>query len=241
MRARTSTIPISGASLRGCRFFDDLDGPERERIASKMTGLRVRKGTELVRHGDRSDDVYFVLSGAVEASNLTREGREVSFQVLGQGEMFGELSALDGETRSASVVAEMESSLLRMPGAVLRQLVATDPRLARQTYLRLCALARLLCEKAFEARALNVPNQVRREIYRTLRACDVVGGAALVKPAPTHADLARRVGTNRSQVTRVFADLRQRGHVATRRGEWLVADMAAALDYLREHYRQDPA
>lgn len=219
-------------ALLGCRFFDGLPVEARSRMARRCETRRYRAGAEIVRYGEADRDVFFLLSGRVQAALLTSSGKLVTFQQLEGGEMFGELSAIDGEPRSASVVAIEESSLLRMSATDFKQTIADTPLLAERTLLRLCALSRFLCERAFEARAYSVPDQIAIEILRIVSAHPVTDNALELDPAPSHGDVARRVGTSREQVTRVMRDLAKRGLLEQHRQRWRVPDVAAIVRHL---------
>ncbi len=220
-------MDITPDSLLGCRFFDHLERAERAHVVRYCEGRRYRPGVEIIRHGDASRDVYFILAGRVQASLLTASGKVVSFQELGQGEMFGELSALDGEPRSTSVVAIDETTLVRISGPNFKDLIARNATLAEQTLLRLCALSRFLCERAFEARAFHVPDQIRLEVARIISAHPSDGGGVTIQGPPTHAEIARRVGTTREQVTRVMREYAKRGLIEQTRKTWNVQDVRA--------------
>ena len=68
----------------------------------------------VIAQDDDSSDVFFVVSGQVRATSFSKVGKEVSFQDLGPGEMFGELSAIDGEPRSTHVVTRVDTLIASM-------------------------------------------------------------------------------------------------------------------------------
>jgi len=227
MERQYRKLEITPDSLLGCRFFDRLERAERAHLARFCEGRCYRAGVEIVSYGESSRDVFFILSGRVQASLFTREGKTVTFQELSCGEMFGELAALDGAPRSTSVVAIDETSVIRVSGPNFKDMVARMPSLAEQTMLRLCALSRFLCERAFEARAFTVPDQIRLEVCRIVRSFPACKGRVVVDPAPTHEEIARRVGTAREQVTRVMSELVREGLIEQNHRTWTIADADA--------------
>jgi CRP-like cAMP-binding protein len=226
-------LEITPDSLLGCRFFDDVPREERARIARRCEARCYRPGAEIVRFGDADQDVFFLCSGRVQATLLTSSGKVVTFQQLEGGAMFGELSAIDGEPRSASVVAIDESSLVCMAGQDFKDFIAHSPLLAERTLLRLCALSRFLCERSFEARAYTIPGQIALEILRIVSAHTAPENSLELDPAPSHRDIAQRVGTSREQVTRVMRDLSKLGLLEQRRRHWHVPDVASIVRHLR--------
>lgn len=225
---------INPDSLLGCRFFDNLDHSERTRIVRYCEGRCYRAGAEILAYGESTRDVYFLSAGRVQAMMLTNAGRIVTFQQLEGGDMFGELSAIDQEPRSTSVVAVEESSLLRISGSNFKNLIAQHPILAERTMLRLCALSRFLCERSFEARAYSIPRQIALEIFRIISANAAPSSTREIDPAPSHEDIAQRIGTNREQVTRVISKLTKAQLLEQSRKRWSIPDVPALLKHLAD-------
>jgi SulP family sulfate permease len=80
-------------------------------------------GTAVVKHGETSDAVYFILAGRVVAGIVTTEGGYRSLSSMSAGDFFGEIAALTGARRTADVVVEEGSTLLQVPAEVLRGLM----------------------------------------------------------------------------------------------------------------------
>ena len=232
MERQYRKLEVTPDSLLGCRFFDRLERADRAHIARFCEGRCYSARAEIVRYADVSRDVYFILSGRVRALMFTSAGKIVTFQELERGEMFGELSAIDGEPRSTSVMALEETSLMRISGPNFKDTVARIPSLAELTMLRLCSLSRFLCDRAYKSQVYSIPQQIRLEVYRILSAHPHPGGAFTLQPTPTHEEIARHVGTNREQVTRVMGDLAKRGLITQSRKSWHVDDMDATYEAL---------
>lgn len=80
--------------------------------------------------GDESNDAYFILSGRAVAGVETEQGSYRSLSTLPAGDFFGEIAALTGSRRTANVVADEDTTLLRVPAKNLRSLM-TDPQLSQ--------------------------------------------------------------------------------------------------------------
>jgi CRP-like cAMP-binding protein len=87
------------------KFLAQLPEGLRAEVTQRLQNVRSPKGRTLLEYGSNSRDVFFVLEGKVEVVLYSPDGREVFVTAIGPGEMFGELAALDGEPRSATVVA----------------------------------------------------------------------------------------------------------------------------------------
>jgi CRP-like cAMP-binding protein len=72
--------------------LQSLDDESCDQIARLVKWKQYRQGTEIVPYKGYSDDVYFIATGQVRVTIFSFTGKEVSYQELGPGEMFGELS-----------------------------------------------------------------------------------------------------------------------------------------------------
>ena len=228
MNRQQSKMAITRETLLGVRLFDGLDADARTNVARHCEGFHYAPGAQILRHGDMTCCVYVILTGRVRASLLSDSGRLLTFQELADGDMFGELSAIDGGPRSVSVEAVTETTTLRIPGSFFNELLASFPELARMVLLRLCALSRALCERTFEARTCSVPEQVRLAISRVILANAArPAGPVTIEDPPTHEEIANLVGTSREQVSRVMSEYARAGVIESSRRTWRVRDICA--------------
>jgi CRP-like cAMP-binding protein len=209
-------MPVSDAELR---FFPPLDALPPEaltRVAEAGHTLIVAAGVTILTADDDSHDVYFIREGAVRAGIATQGGHEIIFTDLGVGDRFGELAAIDGNRRSATVVALVRTRLLVIPQALFLSEVLAVPEASRGL---MCWLARVLREKdqrLIELVALPVRLRLCAELLRLARTRSMKG-AHTISPPPTHHELAARIGTRREVVSREISLLAREGHIATDR------------------------
>jgi CRP/FNR family cyclic AMP-dependent transcriptional regulator len=183
-------------------FLDALSQSARRELLAHARTVRVRKGQTVLARGERSDDVYIVQEGRLHVLLYAADGREVSLRDLSDGQLFGELSAIDGEVRSVGIVAATDARLLAFSASVFSAAIRDDPGSADWLVRRLVTQIRGLTDRVFELSALNVRARLHCELMRLARS--QTGGEA-----PTHAELANRIGTHREAVTRelkVLAD-----------------------------------
>ena len=112
-------------ALARAPLFAGLSGRDRRAIA-KITGLvRYREGTPVVREGARGSVFFVILEGKAK---VTRKGRTLGR--LRRGDFFGEMSLLDGEPRTATVVTEADSTFLTVAAREFQRVLAREPNLA---------------------------------------------------------------------------------------------------------------
>ncbi|MEQ8660106.1 MAG: Crp/Fnr family transcriptional regulator [Gammaproteobacteria bacterium] len=222
-----STRPaITADSLNAVDLFRGLAVTERRAIAAHLAAVRYPAGRTIVTQDDVRNDVYFILGGSVRAAFHGASGRDVQFRDQHAGEMFGELSAIDGRPRSAEVSALTEVFLAVAGARDFVAIASTHPEVARRLFAQLAERVRALSDRVVEFSTLGVSNRIHGELLRLAREHGSAGNTALIRPAPTHADIASRVSTHREAVTREIAALARDGILVRGRGQIAVSDVA---------------
>ena len=162
------------------------------------------------------------------------QGHEVSFRDIGPGEMFGELSAIDRELRSADVVALMDTLVAAMPVQLFWDMLDEHYSVREAMLRELTRRVRTLSNRIVEFSTLAVRNRIHAELLRIAHEATVDGNRAVIFPAPRHADIASRVGTNRESVTRELGNLVRAGVVERRCGTLVICDLNALATLVQE-------
>lgn len=115
-------------SLRRIKIFAGMDEQQLESFLSYMEIVRCKQFSHVVRKGDHGDAMYLVLEGEVRALTMVDQ-KESILSTMGVGDFFGEVSLLDQGPRSADVVANRDSVLLKISAAAYEQLVREAPAL----------------------------------------------------------------------------------------------------------------
>lgn len=149
-----------------------------------------------------STDVFFVVKGEFEVSTYSERGKIVFYRVIGPGDLFGELAAIDGGLRSATVTSLGEGLLIRIGGADFKNLVETSPDVAMWLVRRHTALIRTLTERLYQQIAYDVATRILAELIRLAEVAGVTDNRAHILRFPPHHVLATRLGTTREAVTR---------------------------------------
>lgn len=201
----------------------------RKSLAEKWTIEQYPAGRLIFGDKDPSRDVYFILEGEAQAAVFTLNGREVSFNIIGAGDCFGEIAAIDGGIRSSSIAATKDTSVGRISPSDFQQLLETEPEVTRAFFVLLCGRLRGMSEKLVEYTELTSAQRVRRELTRLARDARVSGDNAYIVNLPTQAELASRVLARREAVTREFARLQRLGFIE-RRGKGLYVPSIRRLE-----------
>ena len=212
-------------------FLAELEADERADLEQLGAVRRYRRGDVLFHEGDDAGAVVVLRDGHVKATMLN-DGREVILAFPGPGELLGELSAVDGQPRSATIRAVDEVEALVIPGSAFRAFLERRPRIAlvllRGVAERLRAADRQRVDYA-------VNDVVVRVAGRLVELCDRFGsqdGAGIdIGLAITQDELAAWAGASREAVAKAMALLRTLGWVQTERRRILVLDLPALRRY----------
>jgi CRP-like cAMP-binding protein len=219
---------VAATALARVNSLAELPPAVLERLADALKTQRFDKGTTIVRHNDDSRDVYVIISGAVRVSLVGSTGRSLTYQILPSGEMFGEIAAVDGDGRSANVIAEEESVLGSLSAQKFLELARTSPEFALVILHRLARLNRRLTSRLFEYHTYDVRGRIYLEL---LRLSENGAGESITI---TDRDMASRVGTTRENVSRIHGSLRDAGLIRRDKSRLTILDRAGLEDLLSD-------
>jgi hypothetical protein len=129
LNPNATTVDIKPGALRRIKILGNLDDSQLNRFKKYLETHSVRQFTPIVKQGDPGDAMFFVMEGEVRVS-LMISGKERILATLPAGDFFGEFCLFDHGARSADVVANADSVLLRMSASSFQQLLAEQPELA---------------------------------------------------------------------------------------------------------------
>jgi CRP/FNR family transcriptional regulator, cyclic AMP receptor protein len=123
-------MPIEPGFLAQIRLFSQLDDDERGVLAQVVSEKLAKAGDVLFRAGEPGDSMFMIKTGAVEISMKDTAGQKIVLHTAGPGEFFGELSLLDGGSRTATAIVLETADLLTLDRDDLHQLFVKRPQAA---------------------------------------------------------------------------------------------------------------
>lgn len=199
---------VSATALRTLPIFQGLEIGRLEDIATRAEMRRVARGVTVVEAGEAIDNVYFVLNGSMKVLVCDEDGREVIFTIIGQGDIFGEMSLVDDEPRSATVISAVPSDLVVFSQATFRQIMAENFEVCM--YL-VGNLARRLREADRKIESLALMDVYGRVARLLLDMAEISDGQTIIRKKISKQDIAKMIGASREMVSRVMKDLQARG------------------------------
>lgn len=223
-----TTIKATGADkLRRIELLSLLPQEDLEVLVKRCQWRRFQRNQLLLAHGDDSTDIFFVIEGRVRATIFSFAGKEVAFRDIPAGEMFGELSAIDGRPRSANVVAVTSGQMAVLPSGVFAEILSDRPAVAAAMLRHLSLQVRNLSERVLEFSTLAVKDRIHAELLRLAEGRTGPNNCAVISPAPTHLEMASRLSTHREAVTRELSELCHRGLVRRQKRQLILTDVQA--------------
>jgi len=199
-------------SLAGVELFKMLSPSERQAVERRCRWRTYEDGEQIIDRENDTQDVFFVVAGLTRVVNYSPGGREVSFDEIGEGGVFGELAAIDGRPRSAAVIARTETLAASLSAAAFREVLSSSPPVANALLRRLAAVIRESTDRIMDLSTLGAHNRIYAELLREAREADPKAfeqhaNQARIRPMPVHSNIAARVSTARETVARVLGDL----------------------------------
>jgi CRP/FNR family transcriptional regulator, cyclic AMP receptor protein len=184
--------------------------PSLRALALRGTIRNYRKNSVIINEGEIGESLFVLLQGRVKVYSTDADGREITYNIVEQGDYFAEMW-LDGGPRSASVMT-LEPSVCSVVGRVaLREHLAEEPEFALELVAQVIRRARAATETARNMALLDVYGRVIAALENQKGPASPDNPVLLTQI--THQQLASRVGASREMVSRLLKDLEKGGYI----------------------------
>lgn len=194
------------------------------------------KGTVLFKEGDKGETMFIIQSGRVKISKKGPEA-EKTLAVLGKGEFFGEMAALEEEPRSATATVLEEARLLCIPQEALLTMLAQKPAVAMQMLKKICGRLREADEQLKNLMIRDVYERVVDALLRLAQKHGQAEGDSVVFNLPlAEGSLAGIVGLPVKQVKKILRELVDNRFIMVKEDKVVVVnkdDLENYLEYIR--------
>ncbi len=191
--------------LRKVPIFSDLSDSDLKKISEKMISRLYEKGKMILLEQSQGETFFIIISGVVKVTRLSDDGREVILAILGESDFFGEMSLLDGEGRSANIVANEQSEVVTLSRSDFLDCLQKYPKIA---IALLEELAVRLRKSDQHIESLSLSDSEQRIGLTLIRLAEELGtikqGDVNVKNLPYQQDIANMAGTSRETVSRTL-------------------------------------
>ena len=201
--------------LRSVSLFWDLSDKELGYISDKMISRTFDSGSYIFLEDSDGEQCFFVVEGSVKVTRLSKDGKEVILAMMGLGDFFGEMSLLDGRSRSANIISLEKTEVLTLNREDFLEVLQNYPNIAIQ----------LIKEMALRLRksdrhivSLSLSDAEKRIALCIIRFADEKGtiknGKVNIKKLPIQQDIANMAGTSRETVSRAMKILEDESFIS---------------------------
>lgn len=215
-------------------FLPALSVQEHEELRSLGHRRHINAGAVLFHEQDPSDFIVLVERGRVKVSASTAQGREVLLGVRGPGEILGELSAIDGQPRSATVSAIEPVDAWVVSGSDFLGFLRANPHAAIVLLALVVSRLRDADRKRIEFGAYAVKGRIAQRLVELAEAFGTARGDGIFIAVPmSQQELAAWTSSSREMVARTLRSLRERKVVTTHRRGITIHDLDALRRLVR--------
>ena len=191
--------------LKKVPIFSNLSDEELIKIRRLCVTQHYEKDRLILIEEEVGKTLFLIQKGRVKVSRMSEDGREVILSIIGPGGFFGELSLIDGKSRSATVTAIEHSEVLLLHRPEFLALLEDYPQIAISLLKELAARIR---KSDTQIKSLSLQDAMGRVASALILLAEDTGrikqGTVTISKIPLQQDLANMAGTSRETISRVF-------------------------------------
>ena len=222
--------------LESCKLFSALAPDDLAALLRVTREQTFAGGTEIFKEGDAGDALYAVKTGSVLITAVMGKGERQTLSRVPPGEVFGELAIIDNQPRSATALAEIETTLYVVPRDAMIQLLTSSPQFSfsmmREITNRLREFNRQYIRQVLQAERMALVGRFASSIVHDLKnPLTIIGIAADMACGPDMPASARQIAQKRIQkqverISNMVSDI-----LEFTRGGGVVAPTTTVLEY----------
>jgi CRP/FNR family transcriptional regulator, cyclic AMP receptor protein len=207
--------------LRNNPIFRGLPGELLLRVSSLCRNREYRRGQVIFAEGTPGAKLYGVIAGRLLITTASGLGEELHLNVVGPGEILGEIAFLDGAVRTATGRAAEPTTCFEIDRAPFFLLLERSPQLSTHLLQLVCKRVRWMTRLVADSVFLSVPERLAARLH------DLVGLDRRAEVRISQNDLARFLGISRQVVNGYLRAWERAGYIELTRGAIRVKDLSA--------------
>lgn len=214
--------------LREVPIFTELTDDDLSIITDLTVRRAYPKNTMIVIEEDQGDTLYIIESGSVKITRLDEDGREVILAILGSAEFFGEMALLDGQGRSANVMAIEDTILFTLHRRAFLDVLERFPSISIQLLREMTGRLRKSDQQIKSLSLSDAEHRIGIALHRFAEDMGVFKmGQVVIHRLPYQQDIANMAGTSRETVSRMLKSLEKKGLVEREGHRLIIHDYAS--------------
>ncbi len=204
--------------LAAIDYFSVLAPADLDAIAQLAQSRTFEADEVIFLEGDRAVGLWIIADGSVKITKFSAEGGEYILHLLGPGNTFNDIAALDGGPTPANAIAMTLVAAWEIPSEVLAQALERHPRMARASIGMLAGRVRLLSQKLEDLTLYPVMTRLARFLLEQAE------NPALAGPGITRAAIAAHLATTPETISRVLSKMQAAGAIRFDRHRILITN-----------------
>ena len=209
-------------------LFGKLSASEIDSLISYSRLERYPSGREIFAKGSPGQSLVAVLRGSIKISSLSNEGKEIVFNIINAGEIFGEIAVLDGEERSADATAMNDCELLVLNRRDFVHLLENRADLCMIMLRILCQRLRQTSEQVEDVMFRHLESRLAK---RLLHLAERTGPRELQSPSMelhvSQRELGNMAGGSRESVNKILQNWHRQGLIDLGKASVFIRDIEA--------------
>jgi CRP/FNR family transcriptional regulator, cyclic AMP receptor protein len=210
--------------LRKHPIFCDLDSDALDQLCRYARHSTFKRGAAIFSKGDPGNSLFAVISGTVKISISSPEGRNAILNLIGAGEIFGEIAVLDGQARTADATANTNCEIFIIDRREFIPFVRSQPALAMKFIELLCARLRWTSDQVEQVILQNLPGRLASALIRLTEKHKLASGERSI--AVTQQEISEMVGMTRESINKQLRIWATRNWVRLEHGAIVVLNTA---------------
>jgi CRP/FNR family cyclic AMP-dependent transcriptional regulator len=186
--------------LRKHPIFSDLAPDALDQLCRYAQPTTLKRGATLFAKGDPGHSLYAVISGTVKISVSSPDGRNAILNLIGAGEVFGEMSVLDGRVRSADAIANTNCEILIIDRRDFLPFVHSQPALAMKFIELLCGRLRWTSDQVEQIILQDLPGRLASALLGLTEKRKLENASRTI--AITQQEISEMVGMTRESINK---------------------------------------
>ena len=187
---------------------------------------KANKGQSLITQSDPLNHVLYLDTGIVEISILSPNSKKYVFRELGAGNIIGELSAIDGGSRSATVTAAVDSTYYKLSQSAFLELLENNQSFRNWLTKSLVKRIRDVSEQVFELSSLNVRSRILLDLIRRAKKVETQNDMVEIEKPKDQIKIATSLATHREAISREYSTFIQQGLIVKKDDHYLVPSIS---------------
>ena len=207
-------------------FMSGLPEDSINKIATHFVTIRHPANQVLLLENDWGGSVYFILEGWVKIRTYNLDGKEVTLNIIGKGELFGEMAAMDKMPRSTDAITLTKTLIGRIPATDFVNLINSEP-MAGVRLVQLMAKRLRQVNRRLQLREASSLSRVADAILFLVEGQGTEGETGTEIPNLPHREISSLSGLARETVTRVLTKLEKKGLIERSADSMRIPDLPA--------------